>query len=316
MVTHSSPPVWHLAKRFKRCSPCLTYRAASNYWQSVRPYGAAAPGDSFEFQDVFAPCRRVFAQNGAFSHIRIELDFLSLTYAPIRRATATKDVNMKHIHSAQNNEGRPIASIALKTAGSIGAVILSGLLVASCAPRVTDLDAARVAPTRALTKTVAERHFVFERFGRPGNQRNTAHSSNSPWASDAPIPINLYRFALNALLVPLMDDADLPRWTRAAIDLNCGPGTIVTVDGSPLVAGKLIPATAFTVRWDMDHCAPMGTESVALSGRAELVVFHEDEGLSAMLMPDGLRVTSQMGTAWLHGPSTAETPLVTAAIRQ
>lgn len=133
---------------------------------------------------------------------------------------------------------------------------------------------------------------------------------------DAPMPIDLYRFALNALLVPLMDDADPPRWTEATIDFNCGPGTSVTVDGAPLVAGKVIPAKAFTVRWDMDHCAPMGPESVALSGRVELVVFHEDAGLSAMVMPDRLRVDSHMGRAWLHGPFTAETSLVTAAIRQ
>lgn len=223
---------------------------------------------------------------------------------------------MKHNYSAQNSEGRPIACIALKTAGLIGAVIFSGLFVASCAPRVTNLDTAVAAPTRAHTKTVAQKHFDFGRFDREGNQRSTAHHSDLHGASDARMPIDLYRFALNALLVPLMDDAEPPRWTKAGIDFSCGPGTNVTVDGAPLAAGTLIPAKAFTVRWDMDHCAPMGPESVMLSGRVELVVFHEDTGLSAMVMPDRLRVDSHMGSAWLQGPFAAETSLVTAAVRQ
>ena len=34
---------------------------------------------------------------------------------------------------------------------------------------------------------------------------------------DAPMPINLYRFALNALLVPLLDDTVPPRWATSAI---------------------------------------------------------------------------------------------------
>lgn len=128
---------------------------------------------------------------------------------------------------------------------------------------------------------------------------------------DAPLPVDLYRFALNALLVPLIDDAEPLRWTDAVIDFSCDPGTIVMVDGEPLVAGKLIPATAFTVRWNMDRCAPMG-ETVELSGSVELAVFHEDAGLSAIVMPERLRVDSHMGRTWLRGPFTAETSLAKA----
>lgn len=224
---------------------------------------------------------------------------------------------MEHNPSTQNSAGRPIASIALGTASLIGAVILGGLFVASCVPGVTAVDTAVAAPTRTQTKTVAQRQFAFEQFDRTGvNQRSTEHGADLPSTPDAPMPINLYRFALNALLVPLMDDAEPPRWTEAAIDFNCGAGTSVTVDGAPLVAGKLIPAKTFTVRWDMDHCTPMGPESVALSGRVELVVFHEDAGLSAIVMPDRLRVDSPMGRAWLQGPFAAETSLVPAVNRQ
>lgn len=61
---------------------------------------------------------------------------------------------------------RPIASIALRTGGLIGAVILGGLFVASCDSSVNDVDAAVATPTRAQTQTVAEKHFIFERFGK------------------------------------------------------------------------------------------------------------------------------------------------------
>ena len=224
---------------------------------------------------------------------------------------------MTHNPSTQNSEARSIVFIALGTGGLIGAVIFSGLFVASCMPGVTAVETAVAAPTRTQAKTVAQRHFAFEQFNQTGvNQRSTAHAADLPVVPDAPMPIDLYRFALNALLVPLIDDAVPPRWTEVAIDFNCGPGTSVTVDAAPLVAGKLIPAKAFTVRWDMDHCTPMGPESVALSGRVELVVSHVDTGLSAMVFPDRLRVDSHMGRAWLHGPFSAETSLATAAIRQ
>lgn len=147
----------------------------------------------------------------------------------------------------------------------------------------------------------------------PKDLPRTLPVPNQAAMPDAPMPVDLYRFALNALLLPLLDDSIPLRWTDVAIDYSCEPGTGVTVDGEPLVAGKLIPAKAFTVRWNMDRCAPMGPESVALSGSVELLVFHEDAGLSAVVMPDRLRVDSHMGRTWLHGPFAAETSLSTSA---
>lgn len=146
----------------------------------------------------------------------------------------------------------------------------------------------------------------------PKDLPKTLPVPNQAAMRDAPMPVDLYRFALNALLLPLLDDSIPPRWSDAAIDFNCEPGTSITVDGKPLVAGQLIPATAFTVRWNMDRCAPMGPESVALSGSVELLVFHEDAGLSAVVMPDRLRVDSHMGRTWLRGPFAAETSLATS----
>lgn len=94
---------------------------------------------------------------------------------------------MTNNHSTKSsNEGRPIASIALRTGGLIGAVILSGLFVASCGSDVTGIGTDVAALTRAEIKTGAERHFPFERLDHTGvNQRSTAHDSDLPGASVA-----------------------------------------------------------------------------------------------------------------------------------
>ena len=133
---------------------------------------------------------------------------------------------------------------------------------------------------------------------------------------DAPMPIDLYRFALNALLVPLIDDAVPPRWTDVAMDFFCDPGTTVMIDGKPMVPGDLVPAKAFKVRWDMSRCTPLGPQSVELSGGVELVVFHEDTGLSAMVIPDRLRVDSHLGRVVLRGPFAAQTSRDTTIAQQ
>ena len=65
---------------------------------------------------------------------------------------------------------------------------------------------------------------------------------------DAPVPLDFYRLALNALLTPWLDDDEPSRLTDAAIDLSWGSGTSVMIDGEPLVARKALPAVAFTVR--------------------------------------------------------------------
>ena len=118
---------------------------------------------------------------------------------------------------------------------------------------------------------------------------------------DAPMPIDLYKFALNAFLVPLLDDAVPPRWTDVAMEFACGPGTTVIVDGEPMVAGQPIPVKAFTVRWMMESCLPMGQESVELSGGVELVVHRKGAGLSAVVKPD-------IADRQPHGPRMAARP--------
>lgn len=116
------------------------------------------------------------------------------------------------------------------------------------------------------------------------------------------------RFALNALLVPLLDDADQPRWTDIAVDLSCGPATRVDVDGKPLVPGTSVPATAFTVRWKMDRCSPLSPD-VEMSGVVELLVFHDDTGLSAVVDAQRLAIAGEKGTGRLGAPFAASMSL-------
>lgn len=98
----------------------------------------------------------------------------------------------------------------------------------------------------------------------------------------------LGRFALNALLAPLIDDSEPPRWTDVALAHVCGPATRVQVDGRPLVPGALLPATAFTLRWQLDGCEFFDGTTAPWSGAVELQVFHEAEGLGAVVDARGL----------------------------
>jgi len=113
------------------------------------------------------------------------------------------------------------------------------------------------------------------------------------------------RIALNALLVPLLDDSEPPRWTDVALRHFCGPQTHVEIDGGPLVPGTTIPSTAFTVRWTIDQCWPLSYSAVELSGAVELQVFHEDWGFSAMVDAQRLRVLGARGASRFDVPFAA-----------
>lgn len=131
-------------------------------------------------------------------------------------------------------------------------------------------------------------------------------------ANVADLPVDLRRFALNALLAPLLDDDDPPRWTDVALDHLCDPGTKVLVNGAPLVPGSPVPRQAFSVRWDMNRCEPMGP-AMPLSGRVELSVTHEATGMRAIVRPQTLQVHGAGGRVALLEPFTADLALVALA---
>ena len=130
---------------------------------------------------------------------------------------------------------------------------------------------------------------------------------------DTRVPVDLYKFALNAFLAPLLDDNVPPRWTYVSIDFMCDAGTTVMVDGEPMVSGKTIPVKAFTLRWEMDRCNPFGQNSVELTGIVEMVVVQSAKGLSATVTPVALHVDSFNGRARLRGPFKAEMAIDTLA---
>ena len=130
---------------------------------------------------------------------------------------------------------------------------------------------------------------------------------------DARTPVDLYKFALNAFLAPLLDDNVPPKWTHVGIDFMCDAGTTVMVDGEPMVSGKTIPVKAFTLRWEMDRCNPFGQNSVELTGIVEMVVVQSAKGLSATVTPVALHVESFNGRARLRGPFKAEMAIDTLA---
>ena len=95
------------------------------------------------------------------------------------------DMTTKPNAADRKSQRRPIASNALRTGGLIGTVILSGLLLACEGSGVTDVGTALAAPTRAQTKTVAERHFIFERLDHSVANQHGTDDSDLPGASIA-----------------------------------------------------------------------------------------------------------------------------------
>ena len=150
---------------------------------------------------------------------------------------------------------------------------------------------------------------VFSRVGGApvAAPREAAIVTTAAYADDAAVG-EFTRFALNALLATLLDDDEPPRWSDVALGHVCGPGTRVEVDGRPLLHGTTIPATTFTVRWQMDRCSPL--EAFEVSGTVGLLVFHEDDGLGAIVRPGALSVSSAKGTRSLRAPFAAALSLL------
>jgi hypothetical protein len=173
---------------------------------------------------------------------------------------------------------RGLRTLALRC--SLAAALLLGITTAIFAAR----DRPALAP-------------VAERASRPP-------TAPAPVAAD-PILGQFTRRALNALLVPLLDDDEPPRWTDVGLQHFCGPATRVEINGQPLVAGAAIPATAFHVRWHIDQCWPLDYAAFELSGSVDLLVFHEDTGLGAIVSAQRLRIATAKGAASPSAPFAA-----------
>jgi hypothetical protein len=96
----------------------------------------------------------------------------------------------------------------------------------------------------------------------------------------------LGRHAVNALVIPLLDDAEPPRFTQVALPLMCARDGDVSLDGAPLAEGAVAPAGSFTLRWRLDDACPFGPEGPLLRGEVDVLVLRDDAaGLQAVVRP-------------------------------
>lgn len=173
--------------------------------------------------------------------------------------------------------------------------------------------AASLLAAASLTALAAAWLYSIASFSNPDRRSVIVPSRALPPVSDGAsetlLPAQFGKFALNALVAPLLDDAEPARWTDVALDFMCDPSTRVLVDGRPIVSGSPVPTQPFSIRWDMNHCEPMGP-STPLSGGVELLVSHEGTGLTALVIPDRLQVHGPKGRSSVVGPFTAKLSLV------
>ena len=116
-------------------------------------------------------------------------------------------------------------------------------------------------------------------------------------------------FALNALLIPVLDDDVPSRWTEPFALMSC-MGSTLTIDGKPVIPGSRVPAASFLMRWSMNQCTALG-EAFVMSGTVDLLVFHDGDSYSAVVQPTNLRLDSSSGSAVLTEAFAASTPLGT-----
>ena len=107
----------------------------------------------------------------------------------------------------------------------------------------------------------------------------------------AEIANDVRRFAMNALLVPVLDEEGTPvRWHDPSLAVPCQPGTQVLVNGRPIEPDSEVIEPEFSVRWTMQACLPFGAGGPELTGGAEVVVVRDDGGVSAMVHLRNLHV--------------------------
>ena len=97
--------------------------------------------------------------------------------------------------------------------------------------------------------------------------------------------VDFERLALNLLLLPLVDDATPPRWQAFGVDWVCAGGGDVRIDGLPIVDGAPLPATSFRLEWTLHRCPPLADADLLVDGTVTLTVFHDDDGVSAVVEP-------------------------------
>lgn len=107
----------------------------------------------------------------------------------------------------------------------------------------------------------------------------------------AEVAQDIRRFAINALLVPLLDGEGTPaRWQDPSLTVPCQPGTQVYVNGRPIEPGSQVTGQAIFVTWTMQACLPFGAGGPELTGSAEVSNLRGVDTLAASVRLRDLRV--------------------------
>ena len=121
-----------------------------------------------------------------------------------------------------------------------------------------------------------------------------APSKAAPPAPAAGITSILGRYAVNTLVLPLLDDADPPRFTLAAMPLMCGDGSDVSINGHRVVDGVEAPLGSFVLEWRLRGYCPFGVAGPLLDGDIDVMVLHDDDlGMQAIVLPPRAAVLAQ-----------------------
>jgi hypothetical protein len=116
--------------------------------------------------------------------------------------------------------------------------------------------------------------------------------------------VDFKTYALNALLVPLLDDDSPPRWADPSLSVDCDAAQ-VTVDGAPLDIGAPVREGSFTVQWHMKRCTPFDSY-LEVSGDVELRVESSGAGYRAVVLPSPLHIDSPQSHGVLTEPFVRE----------
>lgn len=118
----------------------------------------------------------------------------------------------------------------------------------------------------------------------------------APHDGDEVQALRLQRHALNAFLVPVIDDTETPRWTKNIAAMHCAPASRLFIDGKPMKPGAAVPTRPFTMSWSMVDCHPLD-RTETFNGNVKLTVFPSNEGYTAIVSPSALKVVTYDSTA-------------------
>jgi hypothetical protein len=126
----------------------------------------------------------------------------------------------------------------------------------------------------------------------------TAAESADEAGPAAPDPViaaevahDVRRFAVNALVVPVLDEDGTPaRWHDPSLAVPCQPGSQVFVNGRPIEPRSEVIGPEFTVSWVMEGCLPLGAGGPEWTGAAEVIALRDDGGLSTIVQLRNLHV--------------------------